>query len=256
MDSTLPVLIGEDLTLTRGYMQDVVKVLGSLQLAYVQKQEHDWHYGLEVTMRGISTQELSINGQQVRATLDLVRHKVRIGETNWSLEEYAAPELFNNIKVWLAARGQTPVLEQPEFAKGARNFDVVQADSYAAALWWIDKRFRALKASVDGGLTSPILLYPHHFDLALTWFPHGDDQQLSIGFSTGDEIVREPYLYLTAYPEPARFMAVDIPDQARWQTDGFVGVVLPYAALQSAPDPRAVFTAYGTDIFEQAAKLF
>lgn len=256
MHDKLPVLIGEDLTLTRDYIQDVVKVLGSLQLAYLPKMEHDWQYGLEVTMRGLSTQELIIDGQPVRATLDLVRHKVRLGETNWLLEEYAAPELLNNIKIWLSARGEKPELSQPEFSTGTRQFDPLQASAYAEALWWIDKRFRALKASVDGGQTSPILLYPHHFDLALTWFPQNDEQQLSIGFSTGDESVREPYLYLTAYPEPAGFASVDIPDQAHWQTDGFVGVVLPYAALQSAPDPRAVFTAYGTDIFQQASRLF
>ncbi|MDB5170345.1 MAG: hypothetical protein JWO35_39 [Candidatus Saccharibacteria bacterium] len=248
--NALPLLIAEDLIPTRNYIQDVVKVLGSLQLAYVAPNEHEWQYGLEVTMRGISTQEMMVGGQHIRATVDLVKHKVRIGDTNWSLEEYAAPEILNHNKVWLTARSQRVELEQPEFSADTKYFDAKQAAHYAEALWWLEKRFKGIKTDLDTGLTSPILLYPHHFDIALSWFPQNDTKQLSLGFSSGDESIKEPYLYLTAYPEPDGFTNRELPAEAYWQTAGFRGAILPYARLQASQAPDAVFDDYASLILE------
>lgn len=232
--SNLPLLITEDLIPTRNYLQDVAKVLGSLQRAFIEPSDHDWHHGLEVSMRGISTQEMVIGGQPIRATIDLVKHKVRLGNTNWLLEEFAGPEILNNLKVWLVAHGQSAELEQPEFTTEIKHFDSQQATRYAEALWWLEQRFKATKNILEGGITSPILLYPHHFDMAFSWFPHDDDQQLTMGFSTGDESVRDPYLYITAYPEPA----------------GFSGAILSYATLQVAADPDAALDEFAALLVE------
>ncbi len=232
--NSLPLLITEDLIPTRNYVQDVAKVLGSLQRAYIEPNDHDWHHGLTVSMRGISTQQMIIAGQPIRATIDLVKHKVRLGNTNWLLEEFAAPEILNNIKVWLVAHGQSAELEQPEFTSDIRQFDGIQAARYAETLWWLEQRFKNIKNDLNGGLTSPILLYPHHFDLAFSWFPHDDDQQLTMGFSTGDESVRDPYLYITAYPEPA----------------GFSGAILAYSRLQVAQEPSIVLDDFAALLME------
>ncbi|HVA11241.1 MAG TPA: DUF5996 family protein, partial [Candidatus Dormibacteraeota bacterium] len=96
------------------------------------------------------------------------------------------------------------------------------------------------------GLTSPVLLYPHHFDLSLVWFPHDDERQLAIGFSTGDQTIAEPYLYLTAYPEPPGFTKLAVPEGAYWQSDGFSGAILPYARLSGSSDPEALFASYAS----------
>ncbi len=243
MDSP-PLLITEDLNPTRNYLQDVVKVLGSLQLAFLPVNEHDWHYGLQVTSRGISTQELTIGGLQIKASLDLFRSKVRIGDTNWLLEDYDAPEILNNIWAWLAAHDQNVELEAPKFSVETSSFDAKQATNYANALWWLEARFKTVKSSLATGLASPILLYPHHFDLSLSWFPRNDSQQFGLGFSTGDDTIKEPYLYLTLYPEAVNFTSSKLPPGAYWQTAGFSGAILPYRALQMAEDSEALFKRY------------
>lgn len=216
----LPVLVYEDLRPTRDYLQDVAKVMGKLQQAYLPKSPHDWQYGLEVTMRGISTQTFKVDGQSTRALLDLVRHKLRLGDQNWPLRENPPAKLFEDIQALMGIK-----LVEPDFVPDVREYDPEQADKYAAAVWWMERQFDQLKENLKTGVTSPILLYPHHFDLSLVWFPDDDERQLAVGWSTGDETIIEPYVYLTAYPEPA----------------GFSGAVLPYAKLQASKDPEGLF---------------
>jgi hypothetical protein len=255
MESKLPKLTHKDLAATRDYLQEVVLVIGSLQRAFIEKDPHDWQYGLELGLRGPVTRPLNIAGTDVRASLDLVRAKVRLSGSSWSLKYYAAPEILNNIQVWLESRGVQVRLEQPKFTTATRHFDIQQAQYYATALWWMHEQFRDVKEMLDEGLTSPILLYPHHFDLSLTWFPQNDERQLALGFSTGDENVPEPYLYLTAYPEPAGFSKLSLPSEAHWQGGGFSGAILPYSALSSSKHPEQVFADYAATL-KAARALF
>jgi hypothetical protein len=251
----LPVLKSADLQPTRDYLQDVTKVLGGLQRAFLSKDPHDWHYGLEVSLRGIVTQPFMVNDEEIRALLDLVRRKLRLGDNRWAFKEYSPPELLNNVRIWLADKGAGVTLETPEFVSQAGQYDREQAIAYADALWWMDAQFRQLQAELKGGLTSPILLYPHHFDLALTWFPWDDERQLSIGFSTGDSTIIEPYIYLTAYPEPAGFTDIELPPGARWQSNGFSGAILPYAALPASKNPEALLQKFASPTFSGGRRL-
>jgi hypothetical protein len=251
----LPLLIPEDLYPTRDYIQDAAHVIGSLQRAFLPKDPHDWQYGLEVSMRGLGTQPFQMGGSETRASVDLVTHKLRLGDANWKLQEYAGPELLNNVKVLLAGQMVQADLEAPAFS-GSGTYNPGQAKLYAEALWWLDRQFRGIKASLSGGLVAPILLYPHHFDLSLVWFPWDDERQLSLGWSTGDETIREPYIYLTAYPEPPGFTDLELPDDAYWQTKGFSGAILPYASLQASRQPDDLLQSFALDTFTAGKKLF
>jgi hypothetical protein len=255
MDHTLPPLLSKRLAPTRDYLQGVALVLSALQRAYVEKDPHDWQYGLDVGMRGVLTRPMTIAGQEVRAGLDLVRHKVRLGNSSWSLEEYRPPEILNNIEVWLESHGAAVSLKEPNFTSGARHFDASQSSDYATALWWMNTRFRELTTTLKGGLVSPILLYPHHFDLSLVWFPFDDKRQVAIGFSMGDETITEPYLYLTAYPEPGGFTSLKLPSGTHWQSSGFSGAILPYSDLCQSADPIKTFQSYA-QLFAAAKPLF
>jgi len=255
MDHKLPHLIYKDLAPTRDYLQEVALVLGALQRAFVPKDPHDWHYGLEVGLRGLLTQPMTIGGKEVRGGLDFVRHKLRLGDSSWPLEQYSAPEILNNIEVWLESHGSSVTIQRPKFSAQPRRFDSQASSDYAAALWWMNLHFRELAASLKGGLTSPILLYPHHFDLSLVWFPFDDTRQVAIGFSTGDQTIAEPYLYLTAYPEPKDFSGLALSAGAHWQAAGFSGAILPYSALTKSADPSQLFQDYAR-LLSAAQPLF
>lgn len=244
MNRKLPQLNTTQLAPTRDYLQGIALTLSSLQRAYVPKNPHDWQYGLEVNLRGLVTQSFTVTGEELRASLDLVKAKVRLGSSNWLLTDYAPPEIFNNIQAWLVSRGAQVAIELPKFETQAWHFDPEVSEHYATALWWADKQFHKLKTSLSEGLTSPILLYPHHFDLSLVWFPHNDERQLALGFSTGDSVITEPYFYLTAYPEPKGFAKLILPGQAYWQSSGFSGAILPYDGLSRSQDPEKLFKSY------------
>jgi hypothetical protein len=256
MKLNLPELSIKTLRPTRDRLQDTGLALSSLQRAFLPKHPRQWQYGLEVNMRGISTQAFLVAGVETRASIDLVRGKVRLGNDKWLLKECDGPALMEILQDWLATKGIEAKLEKPKFKGGNRQIDRAQVETYAAALWWLDERFRGLKTSLNEGITSPILLYPHHFDLSLVWFPHDDERQLSVGWSTGDVTITEPYLYLTAYPEPARFTDLKLPPEAHWQKDGFSGAILPYANLQAGTDPEALFERFAARTFSQARPLF
>jgi hypothetical protein len=98
--------------------------------------------------------------------------------------------------------------------------------------------------------TSPIQLWPHHFDLSMLWLPgekiagqdpeneEYSDKQMNFGFTFGDEGIPEAYFYVTAYPFPDGFPSVPLPAGTSWQTEGFSGAVLPYRLLVESSDPN------------------
>jgi len=256
MTKPLPKLVSADLGPTRDCLQDAALAIGSFQRAFLPKHPRQWQYGLEVSMRGISTQAFMVGGEETRASIDLVRGRLRLGNGNWKLKQCDGPAAMEIFRGWLAGKGVEAELEEPKFKAAALIVEKEQVLAYAEALWWLDARFRALKASLAEGVTSPILLYPHHFDLSLVWFTHDDERQLGLGFSTGDETIPEPYLYLTAYPEPAGFTSVKLPAGAHWQKDGFSGAILPYAKLQSSGEPEALFEQFAGRTLAAARPLF
>jgi len=99
--------------------------------------------------------------------------------------------------------------------------------------------------------TSPIQVWPHHFDLSMLWLPgekiegqdpdneEYSDKQMNFGFAFGDEGIPEPYFYVTAYPLPDGFPSLTLPAGTEWETEGFSGAVLPYKALTESSDPRS-----------------
>lgn len=97
--------------------------------------------------------------------------------------------------------------------------------------------------------TSPIQLWPHHFDVSMIWLPgekisgqdpsneEYSDKQMNFGFAFGDAGIPEPYFYVTAYPTPEGLSDLELPAGAEWKADGFTGVVVPYAEVAGCADP-------------------
>jgi hypothetical protein len=121
-------------------------------------------------------------------------------------------------------------------------YDVAAVEDFWQAFSQIDavlKEFRhGLRAE-----SSPVQLWPHHFDLAVLWFsgrrvpeqdpddPEYADEQMNFGFSTGDEGIQAPYFYVTAYPQPEGWTEAKLVDGAHWHRDSWTGALLPYAGI-------------------------
>jgi hypothetical protein len=123
------------------------------------------------------------------------------------------------------------------------------ASDFAAAWRAISSAFTDFRAGIPEE-TSPIMIWPGHFDLAMMWLPgekipdqdpadeEYSDKQMNFGFSFGDEGIPEPYFYVTAYPLPDVFPGLDLPAGATWHTEGFNGAVLRYETLLTTPNPH------------------
>ncbi|MFI5270582.1 MAG: DUF5996 family protein [Candidatus Saccharimonadales bacterium] len=243
-DYSLPELDIQAIKPTIETIRDVSLILSSLQRAYIPKHPKQWQYGLNVSLRGLVTEPLKINGDMLNASLDFVTQKVRLGNSSWRLDEYSPPEIEKNILSWLQNNNQKKELEKEELKGGAYVFNKKHAKDYAQSLWWIQSQIKIHAEELTGGYKAPILLYPHHFDLSFVWFPFDDDRQIALGYSTGDENIASPYLYLTAYPEPEGIKSVNLPDGVKLQAEGFSGIILPYEKLRSSNDPTFLFEGY------------
>lgn len=260
MANQLPTLIYEDLLPTRDYIQEVAQLLGNLQQAFLPQQVRIGQDGLEVGLRGLLTRPFGVEKTEVHASLDFVRSKVRLGSSSWSLDEYAVSEIYNNVQVWLASKGQTVTIERPKFKIPPPRFDNHQASLYATSLWWMDAQFQDLQSSLKEGRTSPILLHPNHLDFSFIWFPYDDKRQIVIGYSTGDDDVTEPYIYCVAYPQPADFLKLTLPPHAqRWHLSSFPdfhAAVLPYEKLRSSSQPVQLFQEFTSTLLRATRTLF
>ncbi len=84
--------------------------------------------------------------------------------------------------------------------------------------------------------------WPHHFDIGalihLDPAAGGDSPTVGIGMSPGDEGIAQPYFYVNAWPRPAALPSPlpALPEDARWETESWLGAVLPTRALVEVPE--------------------
>lgn len=238
-------LIYEDLKPTRDYLQDIAKIMGKLQQVFVSPAPHDWHKGLEVNQVGLCTQDL---GENQRFVLDFLTGELSIGNRKMPLKGQPALKVFDYVSVWAEQNRARGPVEKPELVTTEPVYDIHQASELFAALHFTHDVFKDFSGNLSNGTLSPLLLYPHHFDFSLVWFPKDDDEQLGFGFSTGDSDVSEPYYYVTQYPEKAAFKGITLMPPGFWQSQGFSGAVLPYNDIALATDPRQLVLEFLTTL--------
>ena len=233
---------------TRDTLQSYCRLLGGIRRALSSRQRHWSHVSLQVVAEGLTTTPMPAGDAVFALRLDLVRHCVQIVSSRGGVRDVA-----------LTGQSSTDVLA--ELTSGVSDLelsvdlDLANAvdespgdwDRAAIGRFWfalvqIDAVFKTFKGQMRQE-TSPVQLFPHHLDLALSWYsgrliPDQDptdedaaDEQMTFGFSTGDDTIADPYFYATAYPEPPGFADSGLPDNAYWQQDGFSGAILPYSEL-------------------------
>ena len=119
------------------------------------------------------------------------------------------------------------------------------------------------------GKTSPVQLYWHSFDLAVTRFsgrrapvrPGADKvtreayshEVISCGFWPGDPSFREPAFYSYTAPEPENLTEQPLhPPAASWQEGGTA--LLTYEEVRSSGTPRETLLEFLQSAYEAGAK--
>ena len=76
---------------------------------------------------------------------------------------------------------------------------------------------------------SPVLCWPHHFDIAtLVKLEDGQPanaRSIGVGVSPGDQYYAQPYVYVSPWPRFDGAKLPDLPPPGHWHTEGFFGAV-------------------------------
>jgi hypothetical protein len=253
-NSLFPMLDNSDAFLeTRDAMHAYARVLGDCLKARRSKRKHWWHASLRPSLNGLTT-------GVVRATtdfeieLDFRRASLHARASNDSgfdlaLDGQTVSEITAAVSDFLSANGAGDVelsgtgnspTAWPEFSHS-------HAQSMGQVLGSVAAEMEAFRAGIREE-TSPIQLWPHHFDLSMIWLPgekiagqdpmdeEYSDKQMNFGFAFGDDGIPEPYFYVTAFPTAEAMAATRLPAGSEWKTEGFNGAVLTYETLRDTSD--------------------
>ena len=172
------------------------------------------------------------------ALLDSSGHAER-----WYLAGMSAARLAERLLTCVRRWGGIPELEPAQFgAAPLTEWSLRDAHEIFRVLSWSDSLLKAFRAR-QRRETSPVALWPHHFDVSLLWLtgrqvPDHDpvdeeaaDEQMNFGFSLGAPDER-PYLYVTCYPEAEGWPGIELPVYAAWHDGQWRGVRIDYDALR------------------------
>ena len=265
MNQQLSALTLNDWKETRDTIQKYAQMLGAIRENSTKPHPHWWHISLLVTDNGLTTTPLPVVKNSMDKTfeviLDFQNHKLRI-ESNYrelkqiSLTGQSLSALCDETCSLLTDIGVTPSVDKSKFMDGKPGkYDPEYLMKYWKALKEVNELLNKFRDQL-GGERSPVQLWPHHFDLSMSWFsgrlvPGKDPndaestkEQMMFGFSTGDDGIPDAYFYITAYPIPEGFPNFDMPGGARWNTNGFQGGVMMYESLIKADNPEEILLNY------------
>lgn len=174
-----PELHGRALADTRDALHAYARVLGDWVAACRSPCKHWWQASLRLSLNGLTTGVVHA-GPGFELELDLRNSQLR-GRTAdgqevvEGLHGQAAEELAQWIKDFLRASGLDDRLA-PEDARPHDGARPIMAYSPKVA-YTLARAWSAVSAAMEefrAGIreeTSPIQLWPHHFDLAMSWLP-------------------------------------------------------------------------------------
>lgn len=246
---------------TRDTLHSYSRLLSKVRQAMTPPQKHWWHISLHTTPSGLTTTPIPAGPFTFGIDLDLTVHLASIrtsqGEQLDLVLEGQPPAVFyRDTMETLAGLDIHPQVDASLFADEREcDYEDEHVENFWQALSQLDILLKEFRGTFRGE-SSPVQFWSHHFDLSLVWFsgrlvPGQDpnnasyaDEQMAFGFSTGDEGIPDPYLYITAYPWPAALQETGLPAGARWQSEGWKGAVLMYDQLVQSDDPRGMLFDY------------
>ena len=255
---------------TRDSLHTYVRLVSAVRRALMPPQKHWWHISLRTTACGLTTTPMPAGRMTCELLLDFTTHELSVSSSrgHWwdvGLEEQSSRDVLEAVVAALEQIEVRPEFDDTPFGSEAPNpYNAIAVEKYWQVLSQMDivlKQFRGELREETGA----VQLWPHHFDLSMVWFsgrrlpdqetPEYADEQMSFGFSTGDDSMDDPYLYVTAYPWQEALMETPLPAGARWQEEGWRGALLPYETLQMQEDPAAFALSFWRTLQRAGARL-
>lgn len=264
------------------------QIVGKVRMALMPHRNHWWNVTLAVGARGLTTGPMPCEVGLAEVEMDFVAHRVVVRTSAGATRELALYDgltvsaFHDRLFAALAEVGvHCTILATPFDLGDSPAFpDDDQHDAYdadAVARWWAVLRATHVVftgfAGAFTGKTSPVQLFWHSFDLAVTRFsgrrvpvsPEADPvtaeayshEVVSFGFWAGDDRIPDASYYSYTAPEPAGLPERPLqPAAARWQTGpGGSMALLAYADARAEADPAAALRAFLDSAYLAGATL-
>jgi hypothetical protein len=288
--TALPELHLADWRATKDTLHLYSQILGKIKLAMVPPRNHWWHIPLYVDVRGLTTRRLHHHGTTFEIALDFVDHALVIRTADGRTRSFtlaggaagtglAVADFDARLHVALAELGLDVAIKEEPFGvpmttpfpadREHATWDRDAVRRLGRVLDWSDSVFEEFSGWFNGK-TSPVHLFWHSFDLAVTRFsgraapPVDADtvtresythEVVSFGFWPGDDKVGDAAYYSYTAPEPDGLREVPLA-AGGWVKSGAGSLaLLPYETVRTARDPRATLLAFCQSAYQAGARL-
>jgi Family of unknown function (DUF5996) len=279
---TLPPLPLKEWEDTKETLHRYCQIVGKVRREYSPYRNHWWHVTLYVTTRGLSTGPIPYGRTTFDISFDLLENRLAVttgeGAFSFALDDLSVAEFYRRLFEGLrsleidASINPEPFRLDDEHTLDANTYhrtcDEGYVRRYHHVLAWVDQVFKEFAGRFNGK-TSPVQLFWHSFDLALTRFsgrrapvrPGADlvtreaysHEVISCGFWPGDPSVREPAFYSYTAPEPENLAEQPLhPPAASWQEGGTA--LLTYEEVRSSSSPQETLLEFLQSAYEAGAK--
>jgi hypothetical protein len=277
----LPLQEWED---TKETLHRYCQIAGKVRMEYSPFRNHWWHVTLYVTTRGLTTGPIPYGRTTFDISFDLLENRLVVttsegGAFSFALDDLCVAEFYRRLFDGLRSLGiDTAINTKPfdlndGYTLDENTFNCVcdreYVRRYHRILSWVDQVFKEFSGHFNGK-TSPIQLFWHSFDLAVTRFsskqvslPEDTDlvtreayshEVISFGFWPGDANVREPAFYSYTAPEPEGLTGYPLsPGAASWLPEGGTAL-LTYEEVRNSVSPTKTLLEFMESAYQAGAK--
>jgi hypothetical protein len=268
------------------------QIVGKIRLKSMPRKNHWWNITLYINSKGITTGPMPYNDGCFEIQFNLLSHELEILTSNnetvcFSLHDGLSvaefhQRIFNllielNVHVKIISRPYslpdanpitTPFAKLTQYASYQKEY----VEQFWKLLLWTQNVFQEFSGRFYGK-TSPVQLFWHHLDLAVTRFsgkkvPLNEGMKLSdkdayshevvsFGFWAGDENVPAPAFYSYTYPSPTGLEKTTLePSTAKWiDNNGSPMALLMYDDLIGEADPSETLLRFLESAYASGATL-
>jgi hypothetical protein len=282
--SAFPPLPLEEWVESKETLHRYAQIVGKVRLEYCPFRNHWWHVPLYVSTRGLTTSPIPYRSTTFEISFDLLDNRLVVSTSEgegfvFALDDLPVAEFYRRLFDGLRSLGVEVSINAIPFDLGdeqtlAENtFHCVYDRKYVGRYWRIlvqvDQIFKEFAGRFNGK-TSPVHLFWHGFDLAVSRFSgrraperEGADmvtreayshEVISFGFWPGDRNTPAPAFYSYTAPEPNGLTGQPLrPKSAFWAHEGGMALLM-YDDVRKADSPKTTVLEFMESAYEAGAK--
>lgn len=288
--SIFPEISLDEWRSTKNTLHLWLQIVGKIRLAMHPRLNHWWHVPLYVSPRGLTTRTIPFAGGNFEIEFNFRDHQLEMRTSAGSYEDFAlydgltVADFFSSVFANLAKLDIHPKIwpipyEAPSTTRFTddrdnKSYDKKFVERFHQILVVVDDIFEEFRGRFIGKST-PVHLFWHSFDLALTRFsgrlappmPEANmvareaysHEVISFGFWFGDDkpnSVAAPAFYSYTAPEPAGLADEPIsPPSAKWvDSNGAHLALLMYDDVRGLPNTRELILDFLESAYQAGGK--